>query len=129
MWVKNCYLLIFSDSSVGKESACSVEDPGLIPGSGRSNGDGIDYPRQYSCTSLVAQLVNNPSATQETWVRSLGLGRSLGEGKGYTLQYSGLENFMDCIVYGVAKSQTELNDFHFHFQFQFTQHNLVYINS
>ena len=42
-----------------------------------------------------------------------GLGRSPGEGKGYLLQYSGLENFMDCIVYGVAKSLTRLSDFHF----------------
>ena len=43
-----------------------------------------------------------------------GLGRSPGEGKGYPLQYSGLENSMDCIVRGVAKSRTRLNDFHFH---------------
>ena len=43
----------------------------------------------------------------------LGLGRSPGEGKGYPLQYSGLENFMDCIVHGVAKSRTRLSDFHF----------------
>ena len=42
-----------------------------------------------------------------------GLGRSLGEGKGYPLQYSGLENTMDFIVHGVTKSQTRLNDFHF----------------
>ena len=62
------------DSSVDKESACSVGDPGLIPG----------------------------------------LGRSRGEKKGYPLQSSGLENAMDCIVRGVAKSQTQLNDFHFH---------------
>ena len=41
-----------------------------------------------------------------------GLGRSPGEGKGYPLQYSGLENSMDCIVHGVAKSQTRLSDFH-----------------
>ena len=41
------------------------------------------------------------------------LGRSPGEGKGYILQYSGLENSMDCIVHGVAKSQTQLSDFHF----------------
>ena len=41
-----------------------------------------------------------------------GLGRSPGEGKGYPLQYSGLENSMDCIVYGVAKSWTRLSDFH-----------------
>ena len=43
------------------------------------------------------------------------LGRSPGEGKGYPLQYSGLENSMDCIVHGVAKSGTRLSDFHFHF--------------
>ena len=46
-----------------------------------------------------------------------GLGRSPGEGKGYPLQYSGLENSMDCIVQGVTKSQTQLSDFHFHFFF------------
>jgi len=45
----------------------------------------------------------------------LGLGRSPGEGKGYPLQYSGLENSIDCIVHGVAKSQTRLSGFHFHF--------------
>ena len=43
----------------------------------------------------------------------LGLGRSPGEGKGYPLQYSGLENSMDCIVHRVSKSQTRLRDFHF----------------
>ena len=45
-----------------------------------------------------------------------GLGKSLGEGQGYPLQYSGLENSMDCIciVCGVAKGQTRLSDFHFH---------------
>ena len=42
-----------------------------------------------------------------------GLGRSSGEGNGYPLQYAGLENSMDCIVYGVAKSRTLLSDFHF----------------
>ena len=43
----------------------------------------------------------------------LGLGRSPGEGKGYPLQYSSLENFMDHTVHGVTKSQTRLSDFHF----------------
>ena len=43
-----------------------------------------------------------------------GLGRSPGEGKGYPLQYSGLENSMDCIVHGVTKSLTQLSDFQFH---------------
>ena len=46
-----------------------------------------------------------------------GLGRSPGEGKGYQLQYCGLENSMDCIVHGVAKSQKRLSDFHFHLSF------------
>ena len=49
-----------------------------------------------------------------------GWGRSPGEGKCYPLQYSGLENSMDCIVHGVAKSQTWLSDFHFHFHFQYS---------
>ena len=43
-----------------------------------------------------------------------GLGGSPGEGKGYPIQYSGLENFMDCIVHGVTKSRAQLSDFHFH---------------
>ena len=65
----------FPDSSVGKNFTCNAGDLGLIPG----------------------------------------LGRSPGEGKGYPLQYSGLEKSMVCIVYGVTKSQTWLGDFHFHF--------------
>ena len=44
-----------------------------------------------------------------------GLGRSPGERKGYPLQYSGLENYMDCIAHGVTKSRIRLSDFHFHF--------------
>ena len=63
--------------------------------------------------SLVAQLVKNPPTMCETWVGSPGLGRSHGVGNGYQLQYSGLENFMDCIVHGVANSQTRLSYFHF----------------
>ena len=47
----------FPDSSAGKESACNAGDPSLIPGSGRSTGEGIGYPLQYSWASLVAQLV------------------------------------------------------------------------
>ena len=61
----------FPDSSVGKESACKAGDPGLIPGSGRSSGEGIGYPLQCSWTSFVAQLVKNPPAKCETWVLSL----------------------------------------------------------
>ena len=47
-----------------------------------------------------------------------GLGRSPGEGNGYPLQYSGLENIMDCTVHGVVNSRTQLSDFHFHFQWK-----------
>ena len=54
--------------------------------------------------SLVAQLVKNPPAMQETWVRSLGLEEPLE--KGYPLHYSGLANSMDCLVHGVAESDT-----------------------
>ena len=58
-------------SSVGKESTCSAGDPGLIPGLGRSTGEGIGYPFQYSWASLVAQLVKTPPAMQETWALKL----------------------------------------------------------
>ena len=67
--------LRFSCGSAGKESTCNVGDLGLIPG----------------------------------------LGRSPGEGKGYPVQYSGLENSMDCRGHGVTKSQTQLSNFHFQF--------------
>ena len=72
--IKGLMCVGFPCSLAGKESACNAGDLGLIPG----------------------------------------LGRSPGEGKGYPLQYSGLEDSMDCIVHGVAKSRTGLSDFHFH---------------
>ena len=56
-------------------------DPGSIPGSGRSAGEGIGYPLQYSWASLVAQLVKNPPAMWETWVQSLGWEDPLEKGK------------------------------------------------
>ena len=56
------------DSSIDKESACNAGDPGSIPGSGRSAGEGIGYPVQYSWASLVSQLVKIPPEMQETWV-------------------------------------------------------------
>ena len=102
----------FPCGSAGKESACNAGDPSLIPGSGRSAGEGIGYPLQYSWASLVVQLVKNLSAMRETWVLSLGWVPFPGEGKGYPLQYSGLENSMDSTVHGVAKSQTQLRNFH-----------------
>ena len=87
-----------------------------FPGLGRSPGEGMGCPLQYSWASLVDQLVKNLPAMRETWVQSLvrdlGMIPFPGEGKGYPLQYSGLENSMDCIVYGVAKSGTQLSHFH-----------------
>ena len=61
----------------------------------------------------MAQLVKESTCNVGDRGPIPGLGRSPGEGKGYPLQYSGLENSMDCIVHGVAKSQTQLSNFHF----------------
>ena len=67
------------------------------------------FPLGFSCGSAGKESTCNAG--------DLGsiprLGRSPGEGKGYPLQYSGLENSIDCIVHGVTKSQTRLSDFHF----------------
>ena len=71
----------FPGGSAGKEPACNAGDPGLIPGSGRSTGEGIGYPLQYSWASLVAQLVKNPRAMKETWVQTLGWEGPLEKGK------------------------------------------------
>ena len=70
-------------------------------------------PLQCSWSSLVAELVKTLPAMRETWVQSLGWERSSGEGKGYPLQYAGLENSMDCILHGLMKSQTQLASFTF----------------
>ena len=67
--------------SVGKESTCNARDPSLIPGSGRSTGEGIGYPLQYSWASLMAQLVKNLPVMPETWFQSLGWEYPLEKGK------------------------------------------------
>ena len=96
----------FPGSSVGKESACNTGDPGSIPGSGRSSGEGIGYPLQCSGTSLVAQLVKNRLQCRrpgfDPWVRKIPW-----RGKVYPFQYFGLENSMDCISpWGLKESHT-----------------------
>ena len=70
----------FLGSSAGKESTRNAGDPSSIPGSGSFPGEGIDYPLQYFWASLVAQMVNNPSAMCETWVLFLGWEDPLEEG-------------------------------------------------
>ena len=97
------------DTAAGKESTCNAGDPHSIPWSGRSSGEGIGYPLQYSWASLVAQMVKNLPAMWETWIQSLAWEDAL---------YSGLENSMDrrawqATVHGVTKSWTRLSDFHF----------------
>ena len=67
-WNPGICMFIALDSSIDKDSACNAGYPSLIPGSGRSTGEGIGYPLQYAWASLVAQLVKNPPAMQETWV-------------------------------------------------------------
>ena len=71
----------FLHSSLGKESTCNTGDPSSIRGSGRSAGEGIGYPLQYSWASLVAQLVKNLPAMWETWIRSLGWEDPLEKGR------------------------------------------------
>ena len=105
----------FPNRSAGKEFTCNAGDPGSIPGWGRSPGEGIGCPLKYSWASLVAQLVIESSCNARDLGSIPGLGRPPGKGKSYPLQCSGLENSTDYIVHGVAKSRTQLSDFHFHF--------------
>ena len=63
------------------ELTCNAGDPGSIPVSGRSPGEGIGSPLHYSRASLVAQTVKNLSVMRETWVRSLGWEEPLEKGK------------------------------------------------
>ena len=70
----------FPGSSAGKESTCNAGDPDSIPGVGRSPGEGIGYPLQYSWASLMAQMVKNLSVMRQTWVQSLGWEDPLEEG-------------------------------------------------
>ena len=75
--LKVIYILGYSDSWASlvaqlAKNACNAGDPCFIPGSGRSPGEGIGYPLQYSWASLVAQMVKNPFSMQETQVQFLG---------------------------------------------------------
>ena len=95
----------FPDSSVGKESTCNAGDPGSIPGSGRSAGEGIGYPLQVFLGFPCGSAGIESSYNAEDMASIPRLGRSPGEGKGYPLQYSGLENYMDSIVHGIVQAR------------------------
>ena len=80
-WDALRFCRLFPHSLAVKESTCNAGDPGSIPASGRSAREGIGYPHQYSWASLVTQLVKNPPAIWETWVRSLGCDDPQKKGK------------------------------------------------
>ena len=79
MWLESFWVVL--SSSADKESTCNTGDPGSILGSGRSPGEGVGYPLQYSWASLVAQAVMNLPAMWETWVWSLSWEDLLEKGK------------------------------------------------
>ena len=83
----------------------------IVHGVAKSQTRLSDFTSTFTCGSAGKESACNA----EDRGSIPGLGRSPGEGKGYPLRYSGLENSMDCIVNGVTKSQTQLSDFHFHF--------------
>ena len=104
----------FADSSVSRESACNAGDPWFDFWIGK-----IHWRRDRRLIPVFLGFPCGSAGKESTYnVGDLGLipglGRSLGERKGYPLQYSVLENSMDCIVHGV----TWLSDFHFHFVYK-----------
>ena len=99
--------------SAGKESTCNAGHPSSILGFRK-----IPWRRHRLPTPVFLGFSGGSAGKESTcsvgdlgWIP--GLGRSPGEGKGYPLQYSGLENPMDCTVKGVTKSQTRLSIFHY----------------
>ena len=96
----------FPGGSAGKESTCNAGDSSSIPGPGRSPGEGKGYPLQFLGGFPGGSVGKESTCSAGDLGLIPGLGRSPGEGKGYPLQYSGLENSMDCIVHGVAESDT-----------------------
>ena len=116
--ILSCSTKGFPVSSAGKESSCNAGDPDFIPGSGRSSGEGIGYPLQYSWISLVAQMVKNLPTVQQTWVWSLGWKDPLEKG---TATHSNIlarripwaeETGRLHTVHGITKNWTWLSDFH-----------------
>ena len=103
----------FPGSSVGKESAFNAGEPSWIPESGRSSGEGIGYSPvflSFTCGSAGKESTCNAGDPGSI----PGLERFPWRRERLPTPYSGRENSMDCIVHGVAKSWTQLSDFHFH---------------
>ena len=115
----------FPGSSDGKESTCNAGNPGSIPGLGCSPGERKDHPLQYSWASLVAQMIKNPSAMQETWVQFLCLEDPLKEVMATHSSILAWRIPMDrgawwATDHGITKSQTQLSDK--------AQHREIYIS-
>ena len=101
--------------SAGKESTCNAGDLGSIPGLGGSPGEGMGYPLQYSWASLLAQLVKNLPAMQQTWIRSQGWEDPLEEGMATHSSVLAWRIPMDrgawwTTVHGIAKNLIQLSD-------------------
>ena len=99
----------FPGSSDGEESSCSAGDPGSIPGSESSPGEGTGYALQYLGAFLVAQTVKNPPEMQETWIRSLAREDPLEKGMAIHSSILAWSIPMDkgawrAIIHGVSKS-------------------------
>ena len=106
----------FPCGSTGKESACNAGDRGLDPSVGK-----IPWRRDRLPIPVFLGFPGSSAGKESVWksgdLGSIpGSGKSPEEGKSYPLQYSGLENPMDCIVNGVTNSLTRLSGFHEHFQ-------------
>ena len=128
LWPSNIPLYIytwgFPDSSVGEESTCNAGDPCSIPVSGRSAGEGIGYPLQYSWVSLVGQVVKNPPAMWrpgfDPWVRKIPWRRErLPIPLFWTGEFHGLYS-----PWGRKELDT-LSHFHFHIRYSLSSHLLM----
>ena len=110
-WIElNSSFWSYPGSSAGKESTCNAGDPGLISGLGRSPGEGIGYPLQYSWASLVAWMVKNSPAMWETWVPYLGWEDLLEDSRATHSTILAWRIPMHATVHGVSKSLTWLSD-------------------
>ena len=106
--------MVFHDCPVSPSHPVCIGGPFAHSTSERSDREGVNHGYWESdClglnqpwASLEAQLEKKLPAMQETWVQSLGWEKSPGEGNGYPLQYSGLENPRDYVVHALAKSRT-----------------------
>ena len=114
MWYIRCLVGLLG-CSAGKESTCNAGDLGSIPGLGGSPGEGMGYPLQYSWASLLAQLVKNLPAMQQTWIRSQGWEDPLEEGMATHSSVLAWRIPMDrgawwTTVHGIEKNLIQLSD-------------------